>query len=235
MATDKDTQTATREAAARTQSVLEEVKRSNEAATRRAADAARSIAEDSTGVAAQATAKIGQRAVEASRRVVEESAEASRKATEAGAELTRKSADAARDLMGTATSVTSRGTEQVQRALGLSKEAQGEVLSQARQNMDVMVQCGSVLTDGFQTIWREWVGLAQEVAARNASGVNALMRSRSLPDFYATQSSMLKDNVELVLSRSVKLSELSARTANDAVRKLADRAEDAAQETRRRF
>ncbi|MCG5241137.1 phasin family protein [Azospirillum doebereinerae] len=220
MATDKDTQTAVRETANRTKGAIDEAARLGESTTRRAADAARSIAED--------TARTGQRAAE-------EGIEAGRKAMDTGADLTRKGAETARDLMGTASDAASRSTEQLQRALGLSKEAQGEVMHQVRQNMDVMVQCGGVLTDGAQAIWREWMGLAQEVAARNASAVNTLMRSRTVPDFYATQSSMLKDNVQLVLSRSVTVSELSARTANDAVRKLAGRAEDAAQDTRRQF
>ncbi|CAO3421269.1 phasin family protein [Azospirillum doebereinerae] len=220
MATDKDTQTAVRDMANRTKSVIDEAARFGESTTRRAADAARSIAED--------TARTGQRAAE-------EGIETGQKAMDTGADLTRKGAETARELAGTASDVASRGSAQFQRAVGLSKEAQGEVLHQARQNMDVMVQCGSVLTDGVQAIWREWMGLAQEVATRNASAVNTLMRSRTVPDFYATQSSMLKENVQLVLSHSVKVSELSARTANDAVRKLAGRAEDAAQDTRRTF
>ena len=148
--------------------------------------------------------------------------------------MTRRGAETARDLLGKASDVAGRTTSQFQRALGLTGDAQGDVMNQTRQNMDVIVQCGSVLADGAQSFWREWLGLAQEVATRNADAVNTLMRSRSLPDFYATQSTMLKDNVELLLNRSVKLSELSARTADDAVRKLTSRAEDAAQDAKRR-
>lgn len=220
MATDKDTQTATRDAAMRTKSAAEEASHVGESTTRRAADAARTMAE--------ATA-------ETSRRAADEGMETSRKAIEAGAEMTRRGAQTTRDALGAATEAAGRTSDQFQRALGLSGEAQGEVMQQARQNMDVMVQCGSVLADGFQSLMREWMGLAQEVATRNANAVNSLMRSRTVPDFYATQSTMLKENVELVLNRSVKISELSAQTANDAVRKLTNRAESAAQETTRRF
>ncbi|MBP2227484.1 hypothetical protein J2847_000764 [Azospirillum agricola] len=218
MATDKDTQTALREATARTRGAVDEAVRAGESATRRAADAARSMAEDSA---------------EAGRRAVDEGAETGRRAFDAGADLTRRGAETARDLAGTAQEVANRTTSQFQRTFGLSSEAQGEVMHQARENMDVMVKCGSVLADGFQSIWKEWMGLAQEVATRNASAVNSLMRSRSVPDFYATQSSVLKENVQLVLDRSVKVSELSARTAHDAISKLANRAEDAARETGR--
>ncbi|CAO3422938.1 phasin family protein [Azospirillum endophyticum] len=202
MAIDKDITTTARETADRTKGTVEDMTRAGEAATRRAADAARSMGENAAGN--------------------------SRYAAESGLEAGEK-------MMGAASDIAGRTTEQLQRALGLSKEAQGEVASQTRETMDVMVQCGSVLADGWQTAWREWMGLAQEVASRNAEGVNALMRSRSVPDFYAAQSRMLKDNMQLVLSRSVKISELSASAANTAIGKLNARMETAAQQTERRF
>ncbi|MBY6263321.1 phasin family protein [Azospirillum sp. 412522] len=191
MAMDNDTTTGMRETTDLTKGTMEEITRAGEAATRRAADAARLIG--------QTTAASGE-------------------------DMTRSATDAA-----------GRTAEQFQRVLGLSKDAQGEVASQTRETMDVIVKCGSVLADGMQTAWREWIGLAQEVASRNAEGMNALMRSRSVPDFYAAQSRMLKDNMQLVLSRSVKISELSATTANTAIGKLNARLEDAAQQTERRF
>lgn len=168
------------------------------------------------------------RAADAARSIGETAANSGAHAADAGL-------DAGRKAMGSVTDAAGRTTEQLQRVLGLSKEAQGEVASQTRETMDVMVQCGSVLADGLQNAWREWVGLAQEVASRNAEGMNALMRSRSVPDFYAAQSRMLKDNMQLVLSRSVKISELSASTANTAIGKLNARLEGAAQQTERRF
>ncbi|CAO3355336.1 phasin family protein [Azospirillum melinis] len=220
MAMDKDTTTGVRETADLAKGVLDDLTRAGETTTRRAADAARSIGGTAaeTGVHA-ADAGLG----------------AGQKAMDAGADMTRRGAEAAKSAMGSATDVAGRTTEQFQRVLGLSKEAQGEVASQTRETMDVMVQCSSVLADGLQNAWREWMGLAQEVASRNAEGVNALMRSRSVPDFYAAQSRMLKDNMQLVLSRSVKISELSANTANTAIGKLNARLEGAAQQAERRF
>jgi len=220
MAMDKDTTTDVRETANLAKGTLDDLTRAGEASTRRAADAARSIggAAAETGVNA---ADVG--------------LDAGQKALYAGADMTRRGAEAAKSTMGSATDVAGRTTEQFQRVLGLSKEAQGEVASQTRETMDVMVQCSSVLADGLQNAWREWLGLAQEVASRNAEGVNALMRSRSVPDFYAAQGRILKDNMQLVLSRSVKISELSANTANTAIGKLNARLEGAAQQAERRF
>ncbi len=211
MATDKDTQTATRDAAARTREAVDDAARGGEASTRRAADAARSIAEDST---------------RSGEHTVERGAETGRKALDAGAETARATLDSVQDAAG-------RTTTKLQHALGLTGDAQSKALRQTRESLDVVVQCGGVLANGFQSIWKEWLGLAQEVGARNAEAVNTLMRSRTIPAVYAEQASALKDNLELLLNRSVTVSELSARTANDAIRALTDRAEDAAQNARR--
>ncbi|WP_372396518.1 phasin family protein [Azospirillum sp. HJ39] len=219
MATDKDHNT-TRDTADRAKGSVEDMTRAGEATTRRAADAARSI---------------GEQAGEAGRHANEAGVETGRKILGASAEMARRGASTTQSVMGTASEVAGRTSEKLQRALGLSKEAQGEVASQTRETMDVMVQCGSVLADGWQNAWREWMGLAQDVATRNAEGMNALLRSRSVPDFYAVQSRMLKDNMQLVLDRSIKISEMSARSANDAATKLNARIEGAAQQTERRF
>ena len=159
--------------------------------------------------------------------------ETTRRMAETAAEVTHRGAGTASDMMGKATQIAGQTSEQINRMMGLSAEAQGEVAQQARENMDVMSQCGSVLMDGMQSIMREWLGFAQEAMARNVEGINAMMRSRSAQDFYAAQSSMVKDEVELLLNRSVKISELSAKTANDAVQRLNERAEGAGRRSRR--
>lgn len=196
MATDKDTQTAVRDAA-----------RAGETTTRRAADAARTI--------------------------TDQGAEAGRRLADTGAEATQRGAETLRNLTGTAAQAAEQTTERFNRMLGFSPEAQGEVAQQARENMDVMVQCGSVLMDGMQSVWKEWLGLAQEAMARNMDGVNAMMRSRSVQDFYTAQSEMLKDGMELLLNRSATVSQISAKAANDAVRRLNARAEEGARQSRR--
>lgn len=220
MAMDKDTTTGLRETANLAKGAADDMTRAGETTTRRAADAVRSI---------------GGTAAETGVHAADAGLDAGQKAMDAGADMTRRGAESAKSALGSATDVAGRTTEQFQRVLGLSKEAQGEVASQTRETMDIMVQCSGVLADGLQNALREWMGLAQEVASRNAEGVNALMRSRSVPDFYAAQSRMLKDNMQLVLSRSVKISELSASTANTAIGKLNARLDGVAQQAERRF
>ena len=46
----------------------------------------------------------------------------------------------------------------------------------------------------------------------------ALARCRTLPEFLAVQSSLLRDNLELTLSNSRRIAELSARVTDHATR-----------------
>ncbi|HYD67459.1 phasin family protein [Azospirillum sp.] len=179
-----------------------------------------------------AAARSAERATEAT---VRRAADATRQITN---QITDQTADTIRDtnreLTGAAARTAEQGSDQLKRMFGLSTDAQEEVTHQAQQNLDAMVQCGSVLMDGFQQAWREWLGLAQEVAQRHGEGVGAMMRSRSVQDFYGAQSALVKDEVEMLLTRSVKLSELSAKIGNDAVRRMNERNQGAAKQTRLR-
>lgn len=177
---------------------------------------------------ANAATRSAERATEAT---VRRAADATRKITDETAGTIR---DTSLELAGAASSTAEQGSDQLKRMFGLSADTQEEVTHQTRQNLDVLVQCGSVLMDGFQQAWREWLGLAQEVAQRHGDGVSAMMRSRSVQDFYGAQSALVKDEVEMLLNRSVKLSELSAKVANDAVRRMNERTQGAARQTRLR-
>lgn len=189
--------------------------------TRDTAARARSAAEEAARMGESAT----RRAADAARSIADEGTDTGRRMADTGA-------NAARDMMGKATQMAGQNAEQFNRLMGFSADAQGEVAQQARENMDVMAQCGGVLMEGMQSIMREWMSFAQEAMARNVEGVNTMMRSRSVQDLYAAQSDMIKDEMALLLNRSVKISELSARTANDAVRRLNARAEGAARQAR---
>lgn len=191
-------------------------------ATRDTVGKARGVA-DETVRAGETTTR---RAADAARSMTEEGAEAGQRIAESGA-------DTMREVIGKSAQAASQTTEQFKRIMGFSPESQGEVAQRARENMDVMVQCGSVLMDGAQSIWREWLGFAQEAMARNAEGVNAMMRCRSVQDLYAAQSDMMRDEMEMLLNRSAKVSELSAQVANDAMHRLNARVEGAARSARR--
>lgn len=233
MANERDAQTATKDATTRGKAAADESANAAANSTRRAADAAKDIASDAANKGRDAANE----GAEATKRTIEAGAETTRRVTEAGAEATRRTAETARETATNFTDTAMRAagmtTEQFQRLFGFGSNGQGEVAQQAQHNVEAMVQCSSVLMDGMQNVWREYLSLTQEAMQRQMNGFSTIMRSRTVPDFYAAQSDLMKDEMELWLSRSVRISELSAQTANDAARRLTGRAEEAKRTLRR--
>lgn len=226
MAIEKDTPTAFRETAQRGKTAAaEDALKLGEATTRRAADAVRTMTEDGVEVgraAAGAGGEMAKRGMGTLRQTIGASA-----GNAAGAATDTPGAPAAASTA----QATGEGVGQIQRLFAMTGDAQGEAAQQARSNMDAMLQCGTVMLDGWQAICREWMGLAQDATARNLEGLNALARSRSVPALYVAQSRLMKDGMELLLSRSVRLSQLSAQTADNAARHLTARSEATAGRT----
>lgn len=222
MANERDAHMATKDATARGKAAAEDTANAAASSTRRAADAAKDIASDAADKGAEAT-----------RRTVEEGAETTRRVTEAGADLSRRTAETAREaatnLTDTAMRAAGMTSEQLQRVFGFGANGQGEVARQAQHNVEAIVQCGSVLMDGMQSVWREYLSFTQEAMQRQVNGLGSIMRTRSVPDFYAAQSDLVKGELELWLNRSVRMSELSAQAANDAARRLTERVDEAKQ------
>lgn len=226
MANERDAQAATKEATARGKAAADETANAAANTTRRAADAAKDMASDAAEKGAENTQRTVQAGAETTRRITDASVEMSRRT----AETTR---EATTNLTDTAMRAAGMTSEQLQRLFGFGANGQGEVAQQAQHNVEAMVQCGSVLMDGMQSVWREYLSFTQEAMQRQMNGLSTIMRTRSVPDFYAAQSDLVKDELELWLNRSVRISELSAQTANDAARRLTERAEEAKQTLRR--
>ena len=148
---------------------------------------------------------------------------------------TNKSADAAREnvrvFAGTAQDVLRSGmnsasesarrfTDQVTQAYGLSGDKREALTHQASQNLEVISEAGALLTRGFQDISREWFSLLQESQQKNLDGFSALVRCRSVPDFMAVQSGLIRDNLEQTIESTRRIAEVSTRVANEATQAL---------------
>ncbi len=156
----------------------------------------------------------------ADHRAADASSDTVRSASRAMAETANRSANTARATAHDMASATDRAAKQMNRVFGLSSEAQEEMTQQTRENIESLAQCNGVLMEGMQSLWREWLGYSQEALRRQIAGLNTIARSRSVQDFYHAHSELVKDNTELLLDRSVKISELSAQVANNAVRRI---------------
>jgi len=218
MATDKDTTTRTvkdagEDVANATRGVAVEAADAGKKVTRDAAD----TMEKNVERGAEAATRTAERSAEVTRDVAEKSAQAFRSSTEKAAETASKmTTDAAEATK----QVANQTTQQFGRVFNLQAKASEEVATRTQQNLDVLLQTSSLLAEGFQSVLREWMNYTQSALQRNIDGMNTIMRARTMQDLLAAQSDLLNAEVQLLLNSSVKVSEVTARVANDAAQKI---------------
>ena len=180
-----------------------------------------------TNKAAEAGRNAADEATRAGRVITEEATNAGEQAVRASTNAARQSAETVQDAMrtglNTATQNFQQVTEQFTRAFGFAQPQSQELVRTSSQNLEAVTRATAVLAQGAQEISREWLGSAQERLQRNIDGLNALARCRSVQDFVAVQTDLVRDNLQQVIDTSRRLSEVSVRVAQDATRTIQDR------------
>jgi hypothetical protein len=233
MATDKDTTTtrtvkdAGEDVAKATRSVAAEAADTSKKVSRDAAETAEKNA-DAAARTADRGAEVAKRTIEATQDVTEKSAQTFRstaeKVNEAASRMTGDAAGATRQ-------VTDQATQQFGRVFSLQAKASEEVANRTQQNLEVLLQTSSLLAEGFQSVMREWLNYTQSAVQRNIDGMNSIMRARTVQDLLAAQSDLLNSEVQLLLNSSVKVSEVTARVANDAAQRINGHTQQQARKT----
>src|SRR4051794_40600112 len=85
--------------------------------------------------------------------------------------------------------------ERLTRTVGFTGEDSERLARQSKQNMEAVTRCGTVLTQAFQDVSRSWFDLAQKQFQHNLDGMNKLVRAKSLQEFAAIQSELLRDGL----------------------------------------
>ena len=112
--------------------------------------------------------------------------------------------------------IARRSTDQSVQLLGRA-EAQ-DLAGQVSENLRAVAQSSTALVRGVQDVSREAFELSQKRLQTNLDGLNQLARCRSLSDFIAAQSSLLRENVEQTLNNSRRLAELTIQATDEATR-----------------
>jgi len=151
---------------------------------------------------------------------VQQAAETVVNAAWAGPRTAERAANTAQQVvqtsLSTVTDVAQRTTEQVAEVLGAARQRSGEIAERASQNLQSFAQSGTALTRGMQDVSSECLSMVQERMQKNVDGFNAVMRSRTLAELMAAQGSLFRDNLELTISNSRRIVELSTRIADTA-------------------
>ena len=102
------------------------------------------------------------------------------------------------------------------KTLGFSGENGERLARQYKQNMEAVTRCGTVLTQAFQDVSRSWFDLAQKQFQHNLDGMNKLVRAKSLQEFTAIQSDLVREGLQHMVQDSKAITETSARAVEEA-------------------
>src|SRR3954471_23885763 len=116
--------------------------------------------------------------------------------------------------------------DQFARTLGFSGEEGERRAQQSVQNVEAITKCGTVLTQALQDTSREWYGLAQKQLQRNLEGLSKLAHCRSVQDFAATQSGLVRESLQSMVEDSRSIVGISLRAVDEARRAVAGTAQE---------
>jgi len=129
---------------------------------------------------------------------------------------TKKTQDTMQSGLNSVSESAQRFTDQVTQAYGLTGEGREELTRQGSQSLEMVAQASAMLTRGVQDLSREWFSLTQERLQKNLDDFGALARCRSIPDFMAAQSNLMRDNLEQTIESTRRIGEVATRVANEA-------------------
>jgi phasin family protein len=166
--------------------------------------------------------KAADEAARTARTVADEAARVGEQTARAGADVFRRSSETARDSLqqglNTATQSFQRINDQFTQALGFNGPQAEELTRRSSQNLQAVSQASSVLARGFQEVSHEVLGLVQDRMTKNIDGLSRLAGCRSVQDFVAVQSDLVRDGLQQVIDTNKRIAELSVRVADEAAR-----------------
>src|SRR3954471_2132450 len=162
---------------------------------------------------------------DAARAGVEKLADFRQRATEDGWKSMQSSVD-------TASQGFQNASNQLTRTLGFSGDNGERPARQSRQNVEAITTFGTVLTQAYQDTSREWYGLAQKQWQRNLEGLSKLAHSRSVQDFAAVQSGLVRESLQYLVEDTGSIVEISLKAVNEARKAVAGTAQDNAAQGR---
>ena len=164
--------------------------------------------------------KAADEAARTARTVTDETALVGEQAARTGADIARRSAETARETLqsglNTATQSFQRITDQFTQVLGFNGPQAEELARRSSENLQAVSQASTVIVKGAQDVSREWFNAAQERLTKGMDGLNRLAGTRSVQDFVAVQSDLVRDDLEQVIATNQRLAELSVRVAEEA-------------------
>ena len=110
--------------------------------------------------------------------------------------MARTMQEAVQTSLSTASELARLSTDQAMQLFNTRKGDARSLGDETSRNLQALAQSGTVLARGVQDVSREWFELSQKRLQKNLDGLSSLAQCRSVPDFMAVQTSLIRDNLE---------------------------------------
>jgi phasin family protein len=181
----------------------------------------------------QAERDMSQATQEATRKIAEETSRAARTVADAGAGAARAGADMIQRNAETvqhawqsgskmATDLAGNSAERFARACGITGEGAQQATEQSARNFESIVQSGTILAGGMQSISLELLNFARKRVEQSMHRVEALVNCRTPQEILAVQSDLVRDSLEDFVQSTRHIAEISTKMADEAVRRMND-------------
>lgn len=170
---------------------------------------------------------------ETARKIAEETSRAARTAAEAGAGVARAGADMVqRNVEGvqhawvsgskTAGQLIEQSMDRFARNFGFAGGTAQQATEQSSRNLESIVQSGTILAGGMQSISRELFDFTRKRMEQNLHRADALLSCRTPQEILAAQSDLVRDNLEHFVESMRRIAEISVQMTEEASRRMSE-------------
>ncbi len=160
-------------------------------------------------------------------RVAQTAADVSGRAARLGIEVLKRNSEATRHLWEASTQMvtelTRRATDQLGRVCGISGEDAQNVLEDSSRNLGAVLESTNAITSASEEFSRQWIETTRKILEETINRSETLARCRTPQEFFGMQAELARDNLNAVLHGTRRLSEISARAAQEAANKMSER------------
>jgi phasin family protein len=183
--------------------------------------------------AKRAETKRAREQVESVQRVAEDLTDTVRAGAEGAQTAVRTMQEAVQTSLSTASELARLSTDRAMQLFSPRTADTQSLAEESSRNLQAVAQAGTVLARGVQDVSREWFELSQKRLQMNLDGLRSLAQCRSVQDFMAVQTSLIRDNLEQTLDNSRRMAELTQQLADEATRTVTVQAEKSLQRVSR--
>jgi hypothetical protein len=147
-------------------------------------------------------------------------ADAAREGANKMVDVSEKAAETTKQAMQNGIEIASQeareAADRFSKTLGFSGQDSERLAEQSKQNIEAITRCSTVLSQAFQDASRSLFDLGQKQFQRNLEGLNKLTRAKSVQEFAAIQSDLVRDGLQHMVQNSRAITDTSARAVEEA-------------------